>query len=128
MVTINKKEKGETMVTNEFAESAAEIIEIFKYLPKEEVEKIPIELREFLNNIKKQDYKVNIDTSKPLEKQELKQKTKELLTVIYRKYWCTEEQRKILDKILIENDKIYEQQLREKYNPDKLFKKDETKN
>lgn len=32
--------------------------------------------------------------------------------------------KKELDKRLLENDKIYEQKLREKYNPDKIFKED----
>ena len=36
------------MITNEFAEAAAEINEILGYLPQEQVEKIPAKLRDFL--------------------------------------------------------------------------------
>lgn len=113
------------MITNEFAEASAEINEILGYLPTEYVEKIPAKLREFFNKVKKADYVSKIDPYKQLDEQELKPKTKTLLTVIYRNYWCNEEERAKLDEILIENDKKYEQELREKYNPDNIFKKKE---
>lgn len=113
------------MITNEFAEASAEINEILGYLPKEYVEKIPDKLREFFNKVKKVDYVSKIDPYKQLDEQELKPKTKTLLTVIYRNYWCNEEEREELDKILIENDKKYEEELRKRYNPDNIFKKKE---
>lgn len=113
------------MITNEFAEASAEISEILGYLPTEYVEKIPAKLRAFFNKVKKADYVSKIDPYKQLDEQELKPKTKTLLTVIYRNYWCNEEERAELDKILIENDKKYEEELRERYNPDNIFKKKE---
>ena len=113
------------MITNEFAEASAEINEILGYLPTEYVEKIPAKLREFFNKVKKEDYVSKIDPYKQLDEQDLKPKTKTLLTVIYRNYWCNEEERAELDKILIENDKKYEEELRERYNPDNIFKKKE---
>lgn len=113
------------MITNEFAEASAEISEILGYLPTEYVEKIPAKLREFFNKVKKADYVSKIDPYKQLDEQELKPKTEILLTIIYRNYWCNEEERAELDKILIENDKKYEEELRERYNPDNIFKKKE---
>ncbi len=111
------------MVTNEFAEASAELIEILRYIPKTEVEKIPLKLRGFFEDVSKPNYSVRIDPRKPLEEQDLKEKTKDLITVIYRNYWCTEEEKRILDKQLLENDKKYEEELRKKYDPDKLFEK-----
>lgn len=113
------------MITNEFAEASAEITEILGYLPKEYVEKIPVKLRKFFDKVRKQDYVSNIDPYKLLDEQDLKQKTKTLITILYRNYWCSEEERAELDKILIENDKKYETKLREMYNPDNIFKKKE---
>ena len=66
-----------------------------------------------------------IDPYKTLDNQDMKPKTKTLLTIIYREYWCNEEERAELDKILIENDKKHETEIREKYNPDNIFKKRE---
>ena len=114
------------MVTKEFAEASAEINEIFKYLPKEEVEKIPSKLREFFKEVSSKDYVTNINPDLPLDKQQIKEKTKDIIALIYRNYWCSEEERKELDQKLIENDKKFEEELREKYNPDNIFKNNVT--
>lgn len=114
------------MVTKELAEASAEINEILKYLPKEEVEKIPSKLREFFKEISSKDYVTNINPNIPLDKQQIKEKTKDIIALIYRNYWCSEEERKELDQKLIENDKKFEEELREKYNPDNIFKNNVT--
>ena len=114
------------MVTKEFAEASAEINEIFKYLPKEEVEKIPSKLREFFKEVSSKDYVTNINPNIPLDKQQIKEKTKDIIALIYRNYWCSEEERKELDQKLIENDRKFEEELREKYNPDNIFKNNVT--
>ena len=110
------------MVTNEFAEASAELIEILNYLPKSEVEKIPLKLRKFFEKVANPNYSVKIDPYKSLEQQNIKEKTKDLIAVIYRNYWCNKEERKSLDAQLIENDKKYEEKLQEQYNPDNIFK------
>ena len=114
------------MVTKEFAEASAEINEILKYMPKEEVEKIPSKLREFFKEVASKDYVTNINPDLPLDKQQIKEKTKDIIALIYRNYWCSEEERKELDQKLIENDKKFEEELREKYNPDNIFKNNVT--
>lgn len=113
------------MVTKEFSEAITEINKIFGYLPTEYIEKIPIKLRKFLKDVESKEYIPNIDPYKQLDEQDIKPKTKTLLTIIYRNYWCNEQERAELDKKLIENDKKYEEELREKYNPDDIFKKRE---
>ncbi len=111
------------MVTKEFAEASAEVNEILKYFPKSKVEKIPLKLRGFFEKSASRDYIVKIDSNKTLDKQEnIKEKTKDLMTIIYRNYWCNEEERKELDKKLIENDIKYEEELKKKYNPNDIFK------
>lgn len=110
------------MVTNEFAEASAELVEILNYLPKSEVEKIPLKLRSFFEKVANPNYSVKIDPYKSLEQQIIKEKTKDLIAVIYRNYWCNEAERKTLDAQLIENDKKYEEKLHEQYNPDNIFK------
>lgn len=113
------------MVTKEFAEATTEINKILSYLPIEYVEKIPTKLRKFFKDIESKEYIPNIDPYKQLDEQDLKPKTKTLLTIIYRNYWCNEQEKAELDKKLLENDKKYEEELREKYNPDDIFKKRE---
>lgn len=114
------------MVTKEFAEASAEINEILKYMPKEEIEKIPSKLREFFKEVSSKDYVTNINPDLPLDEQQIKEKTKDIIALIYRNYWCSEEERKELDQKLIENDRKFEEELREKYNPDNIFKNNVT--
>ena len=110
------------MVTNEFAEASAELVEILNYLPKSEVEKIPLKLRNFFKKVANPNYSGRIDPYKSLEQQNIKEKTKDLIAVIYRNYWCNKEERLSLDARLIENDKRYEEKLHEQYNPDNILK------
>lgn len=110
------------MVTKDISEAAKEINEILKYIPEEEVNKIPVKLREFFKEIESKDYVVNINPNILLENQDLKEETKDIIALIYRNYWCSEEEKKELDQKLIENDKRFEEKLREKYNPDNIFK------
>ena len=109
------------MVTNEFADASSELIEILKYLPQNEVEKVPQKLRSFFTKVANKNYVTKIDPNKSMQEQDIKEKTKDLITVLYRNYWCNEDERTSLDKKLIENDKKYEEMLREKYNPDNIF-------
>ena len=113
------------MITKEFAEASSEINEILGYLPNEYVEKIPVKLREFFKKVADKDYVSNIDPYKTLDQQKMKLKTKTLLTIIYREYWCNSEERVELDKILIENDRRHEGDIRKKYNTDNIFKQKE---
>lgn len=41
--------------------------------------------------------------------------------MLYRNYFCSEEERQEIDQKLQENEEKYQQQLREKYNPDRIF-------
>ena len=103
------------MVTKEFAEASTELNKILEYLPNEYIEKIPTKLINFFKKVESKEYDANIDPYIELRKQKLLPKTKVLLTMLYRNYWCEEQERKELDKVLIENDKKYEEELREKY-------------
>jgi len=110
------------MKTKEFAEACTEINEIFKYLDKYEVNKIPCEIRQIFNQFQSKDYIAHIDSSKPLHEQQLKKKTKDILVELYVKYWCKDEERQEINKILNENYEKKHSKLREKYNPDDIFK------
>ena len=64
----------------------------------------------------------------PLEKQNLQEDTWNLIAIIYLKYLCeNEEEKKELEQIYDENEKIYREEIKEKYNPEKIFKDREKK-
>lgn len=116
------------MITNEFAEAATELNVILKYLPVEYVEKIPKKLRSFFEKVESKTYLAKIDPNKNLEQQDVKEKTKDLITIIYKNYWCNETERNKIDTKLIENDKLYEESLLNKYNPDNILKNKQVTN
>ena len=110
------------MITKEFAEACTEINEILKFLDESKVQKIPYELRQKFNKLQSKDYIAHINPNKTLDEQELKKETKDILVDLYVKYWCTDEERKEVNKILKDNYEKKHSEYRQKYNPDDIFK------
>lgn len=110
------------MITKEFSEACTETSEIFKYLDKNEVNKIPENVRKMIDNNKSKDFIPNIDPHKSIEKQILKPETKDLLVALYVEYWCPENEKEYINKLLRENYIKEQEFLRKKYNPDDIFK------
>lgn len=114
--------------TKEYSIAFAEVYEILKLFTEEELKRIPADFLEMINKNKANDYEYKLE-KKELHKQKMTKETKIILSVIYRNYMCDEEERKRLeldDKIQLEKE---EQEKREKYNPENLFKKvEEEKN
>lgn len=106
----------------EYSEALAEISYILKHTDKELVQKIP---SKFLNHIEEnrdKNYVVNINNNLPLEEQKIKEKTKSLMALIYRNYFCNEEEKKEYDRLLKENQEKYDKELNEKYSYENIFK------
>lgn len=110
-------------VSDEYKIATTEVLSILEYLPQSEVDKIPNKFKEFLKENSLSDYKPSFDYSLGLDKIELKHKTKLLLAMIYKNYLCSKEEQLEYDKILCQNEENHQKYLREKYNPDNLFKK-----
>ena len=109
---------------NEQRESYTEVLTILNYMEIEYQEKIPKKLIEFFKRNSAKDYKFDIDLAIPLKEQKLKAKTLSLLAMLNLNYWCeNEEEKQELMKKYSENEKKYQEELREKYNPDNIFKK-----
>lgn len=113
----------ELNVSEEYQIASTEVLSILEYLPQSEIDKIPYKFKKFLKENSISDYKPSFDYSLGLDKIELKHKTKLLLAMIYRNYICSEEERLEYNKILYQNEETYQKYLKEKYNPDDIFKK-----
>ena len=108
---------------NETELAYAEVDLILDLLDKEVIEKIPIKVREFFKTEKNKNYIPNI-TIDNFENVKLKKETVSLLTILEINYLCeTEEEKQGILNELSNNEKIREEELREKYNPDNIFKK-----
>ncbi len=105
----------------EYGEAAVEVLDILDNTNKSDVDKIPLSFIKFLVEIASEDYIVNLDHSKPISEMNLKEKTKELLGVIYINWWCDKEDREIYMKQIKELEIKKQEEMNEKYNPEKIF-------
>lgn len=105
-------------------EAYAEVDMILNLMDEKYVREIPEKLRTLFKSKKAKEYSKNIVDDKPLKEQNLNKETLSILAVLNYNYWCKDEKRKKeLWDIYSENDRKYQQELREKYNPDDIFKK-----
>lgn len=110
-----------TIVSDEYCKATKEVLKILEILPTEKVNKVPKKLLEFFEEVADKDYIPDLDCSNNLSKLKLMKKTTNILAMLYRNYWCSEEEKVQFDKLLIENEKKYQEMLHEKYNVDNLF-------
>ncbi len=99
----------------------AEVDMILNYADEESLSKIPENLKQFIKE-NKSDYTTKINPEKDLKDQDLLYETKVILSVLYRDYWASQDER----KQLLEEEKAelmdIENRKNEKYNYNDLFK------
>lgn len=106
----------------EIMNTFSELTEIFKYLEKNILEKIPKDLRISIYTNKNPNYNFIYDKTKTLDEQNINEKTKDLLSVLYLTYCCDNNTRDKIMEICKQNEFTYEQQLKEKYSTANIFK------
>lgn len=100
-----------------------EIDNFIELLDEYNKNKIPQKLREYFKKEKDGEYIKNINPNQPIKEQNLKEETLALIAMLNLQYWCEDENEKQrLKAIYAENERKYQEELREKYNPDNLFK------
>ena len=111
------------MINTIYAKAYTEVLEIIKHFPEEEYNKIPKEKIEFYKDNKDKDYNFTINPEIDLSEQNISAEANAILVNLFRDYFATEEQKVKIKEILDLNQKKEEQEKREKYNPDDIFKK-----
>lgn len=110
------------MVTKEYSEGLAEVLAILDNTEIEYVNKIPEKVRRFFKENASKDYIPNINMDSEIKDMDLKKETKHILSVRYINYWTeNQEEKREFTKILKDNQKAVDNEIREKYNPDKIF-------
>lgn len=100
----------------------AELLEILSCMETEYTKKIPKKLIMIFKENALSNYEKHIDKTKPLEEQKISQKTAALIGMLTLQYWCeSDEQKQELINIFKENERVYQEKLRKKYNPDNIF-------
>lgn len=111
-----------------YEKSLTEVYKVIEYLEYEEYNKIPKKFLKHLYEEMDKDYYFEIVINENFINNEMSNEAKEILAVIYRDYLVTKEEREELLKEESEEEKRIEQELRERYNPDNIFKKHKEKN
>lgn len=107
---------------NNYYNAYTEIYEILSYMPISYIKKLPKELLNLFEQKRNKNYKYRINTDKKINEQEMLIETKSILAVLYKDFWSTPEKKEmILQKEKAERDS-YQNKLREKYNPNNIFK------
>ena len=100
----------------------AEMLEILSFISKKFVNKIPTKIMNIFETYASKTYENHLNKYEPLENQNISKKTAALIGVVALKYWCNnEEELECLKEIILENDKIVENQKVELYSSDKFF-------
>lgn len=101
----------------------SEIDEFIGLLTVAEQNEIPQKLRNFFKEQKDKNYVKNINPNIPIKEQNLLEETLALIAMLNLQYWCKDEKEKErLKNVYADNERKYQEELREKYNPDNLFK------
>jgi len=112
-------------IIQEISDVAKETIEVLKYFDATFVYKIPTNLLDTLKELAKEsNIIVNIDKEKNLSEQNISEETKNLISLMYYDYIATEDEKEQIAKIWNENELVYQENLKIKYDSDNLFKKD----
>ena len=110
------------MINNAYAKAYTEVLEIIKYFPEEEYIKIPVEKIEFYKNNMDKDYNFKINPEIDLSEQSISPEANAIMINLFTDYYATEEQKIKIKNILDSNQQKEEQEKRERYNPDNIFK------
>lgn len=112
------------MIDNLYKNAFKQVYEILQNTDTELVEKIPIKFIEFLQNNMNTDYQTNIDNNIDIDKQVLLPETEDILALIYRSYWATdEEKQEFSDKDKLELEKIEENKKSQYKDITEIFEK-----
>ncbi len=106
-----------------FPKAYKEVLEILKYIPVDEYNKIPKDIIQNMEEKQDNQYQYMVTNFENFNEQPMLKETEAILSVFYRDYWATtEEKKKIREKEKAEIE-VLEIGKRQKYNPDDIFKK-----
>ncbi len=106
-----------------FSIMCSEVLELLKYCPKRDIDKIPAKMIMLLNNNKDINHRVEIDPNKSIFDQLIIEETIVMIFIIFRNYWASQEEKEEIDKILNEN----EIKFNDFYAYNKMFNRDKGK-
>lgn len=111
------------MNNNELSQSMYEVSVILENTDRKLIQKIPEKILNTIKQTAKQQIEFKYNRARKLKEQEISNTTRGILTLIYRDYFCSEEQRKIYNEYYITVREQLEIEKSEKYSVDTIFSK-----
>jgi len=107
----------------------SEVYQVLNLLGNEYINKLPNSLLNILKEKRNINYNPQYIEDIPLNKQNIRKETLAIIALLHLNYWCDNEKEKLeLKQILKNNEDRYQQELRNKYNPEDIFKKNKQEN
>lgn len=110
------------MVNSKYADAYKEVLIVINKLNKDDFEKIPKKYIDFFEANCNNEYNFIYDNSKSVDQQELLDYTKYILFGLFEKFGATDIQKTKIKSYKINYNTKLEEQKREKYNPNDIFK------
>lgn len=105
----------------DYGNAYSEVLDILKYIPKEDYDKIPRKTIQLLEANRNEKSEFTYNVALPFDKQDISKDAKVILAILYRNCWISEGEKIELSKKEKEHLQNIEKEKREKYNPDDLF-------
>ena len=112
-------------MTNTYAKAYTEVLEIIKHFSDEEYSRIPREKIEYYERNRDKDYVFKLDPELDLFEQKISRKANAIIVALYRDYFASEAEKQKINRLLNINQQRLEEEKRERYNPEDLFKKEQ---
>lgn len=104
-------------------ETYSEICEFLELIGDKYVSMIPTQLLQAFEKNKSEHYIPHINPNIPVDEQSLNKDTLTIIALLNLKYWCKDKQElERLKSVYKNNEEVYQNKLREKYNYDNIFK------
>ena len=101
----------------------SEVYSLLKLLGENYIKKLPVDLFEMIGEERNKNYNPRYNWQISLEKQKIKKETLSMIALLHINYWCNSDKEKSeLQEIFKTNEEKYQEEIREKYNPDNIFK------
>ena len=123
-----KEERNLNMLDNRYKSAFKEVSEILKYMDEELVNKIPTKFITFLQENMSKEYDFKINENVALEKQNISREAENILALLYRNYWATEEEKQEFARLDEQERKSNDEKLQKIFkNTINEFDKEENK-
>ena len=116
------------MVSANTREIYSEVYSVLNILGNKYIDRLPKPLYNMIKKEKENTYNPKYDKTILLTEQNIKNESLSIIALLHLNYWCESNlDKKELLGIFKENENKYQKELREKYNPDNIFKNKEIK-